>query len=913
MEAFIASMNGLSASDFGALAACCALVAVLGCVLAVCEPRITGRASRPQGHKSMISLSHRTMVSLQGRGPLEMAATAAADQAAAFAPAPELAHDRPTDGRLGSLDAWVLSQSATSLARAIRLGVVSSRRVCESMIGWAFATSFSDTRAVVAWRMADSLAEADAADAFLAAWRARTGSVAVPRSAVGPFFGVGCSIKECIGVKGMPRTGGSVPRAEEAGRCAADDDATVVSRLRLDAGHLQAGSGTERGPAPAGAGADILPGAPFGREGSEWMLSQVCSGAAPESAAVPLPAGRGAGLIPLFSTNVSELCLWYEADNPVYGRSSNPYDLTRTTGGSSGGEAAVVASAAVPVGVGSDIGGSIRMPAAFCGVFGHKPTGGLVPNTGQFPFATTRVLCTGPIARYAEDLWPMLCVMAGADGDRDAACRGVPLSVFGLHRSDGSAGVRGVLVRSGPGGPTFTAEVADGEDEAPEPGLPMPPAGGTAVSAPGRVTGRAADDNAAAAPGAVPDEAASGASPGRSSSSVRRRRGPAARRGAPDPAAVPAAGGTVVAGASLSQVPTCATVRGSAAWARYSALRHPVTVQLLRPPRSRLPAGCVMPTSPPHLVAGGPRTVDWSRVTVYVPSITAGWPVSSAVDPEVERSVHCTAEALRARLGCGVEVLDLPELRDAFRLWSSALQAEGPTPCAEFMAEGHPAAGSQAPALRMLLLRLLTLPLTCWLGPGGGRGLCTGRTVAGLARHSIPALGLGVVESLQAAIAPELYAATARAAVALRHRLGAVLDAGRDAGGGGLLVIPTHPVRAPPHSAPLFEFLNVSYTAVFNALTFPATALPVTIVDEAELRADPAWSPAQRAAAADGATPECALPSSVQLVSGRGMDHLTIGAAVELDGVVSSGARFGWRPPPACRDAGIRPSLNGVM
>jgi fatty acid amide hydrolase 2 len=138
---------------------------------------------------------------------------------------------------------------------------------------------------------------------------------------------------------------------------------------------------------------------------------------------------RAAGFIPLGVTNVSELCMWMESNNRVYGRTNNPYDLRRTPGGSSGGEGAIVGAGGAPVGLGSDIGGSIRMPAFFCGVFGHKPSGGLVPNTGQFPLpagATLRYVTAGPLARRAEDLMPVLRALAGPDG-RDPSCAALAL------------------------------------------------------------------------------------------------------------------------------------------------------------------------------------------------------------------------------------------------------------------------------------------------------------------------------------------------------------------------------------------------------------------------------------------------------------------------------------------------------
>ena len=111
--------------------------------------------------------------------------------------------------------------------------------------------------------------------------------------------------------------------------------------------------------------------------------------------------------------------MWIESVNRVYGRTNNAYDAGRTAGGSSGGEGAVVGSGGAPIGLGSDIGGSIRLPAFFNGVFGHKCTAHLVPNTGQWPEAVgepTRMLAVGPLVRRAEDLMPVLRAVAGPDG-----------------------------------------------------------------------------------------------------------------------------------------------------------------------------------------------------------------------------------------------------------------------------------------------------------------------------------------------------------------------------------------------------------------------------------------------------------------------------------------------------------------
>ncbi|KAJ8942041.1 hypothetical protein NQ318_002795, partial [Aromia moschata] len=125
---------------------------------------------------------------------------------------------------------------------------------------------------------------------------------------------------------------------------------------------------------------------------------------------------RNAGAIPIALTNVSELCMWWESANNVHGRSKNPYNTSRIVGGSSGGEGCAQAAAMSAFGIGSDIGGSIRMPAFFNGVFGHKPSPGTVPNHGQYPEPVTeeqaRFLGLGPMCRRADDLLPLLKVIA---------------------------------------------------------------------------------------------------------------------------------------------------------------------------------------------------------------------------------------------------------------------------------------------------------------------------------------------------------------------------------------------------------------------------------------------------------------------------------------------------------------------
>jgi len=148
--------------------------------------------------------------------------------------------------------------------------------------------------------------------------------------------------------------------------------------------------------------------------------------------AVAVARLRAAGGIALGLTNLPEFLLAYESDNMVYGRTNNPYDLTRTPGGSSGGEAATVAAGGSPLGLGTDSGGSIRVPAHFCGVAGLKPTWGRVPLTGLFPppFGTNaRLRHAGPLARYVEDLALALPILAGMDW-RDPSVVPMPLGTM---------------------------------------------------------------------------------------------------------------------------------------------------------------------------------------------------------------------------------------------------------------------------------------------------------------------------------------------------------------------------------------------------------------------------------------------------------------------------------------------------
>ncbi len=127
---------------------------------------------------------------------------------------------------------------------------------------------------------------------------------------------------------------------------------------------------------------------------------------------------RDAGAIILGKTNMPELAFAFETDNLVYGCTNNPYDLSCTPGGSSGGEAAIIAAGGSPLGLGNDMGGSIRLPSHFCGVAGIKPTYGRVPRTGTFPWPGNwleMLWQNGPIARFVEDLILALPIIVGVD------------------------------------------------------------------------------------------------------------------------------------------------------------------------------------------------------------------------------------------------------------------------------------------------------------------------------------------------------------------------------------------------------------------------------------------------------------------------------------------------------------------
>ena len=183
---------------------------------------------------------------------------------------------------------------------------------------------------------------------------------------VGPLCGVPFSIKDSIEVAGAQCTAGTLGRRDTA---PSTEDATLVARL------------------------------------------------------------REAGAIPIARTNLPDLLFAFESDNLLYGATNNPYDAARTSGGSSGGEAALIASCGSPIGLGSDAAGSVRLPAAFCGIAAIKPTSGRLPRTGHFPPAGGWIEALwqiGPMARYVEDLCTVMPLLTGGDG-RDATVVDMPL------------------------------------------------------------------------------------------------------------------------------------------------------------------------------------------------------------------------------------------------------------------------------------------------------------------------------------------------------------------------------------------------------------------------------------------------------------------------------------------------------
>ena len=209
----------------------------------------------------------------------------------------------------------------------------------------------------------------------------------------------------------------------------ADFDA---ERVRAQANAMDAASGDARGP---------LHGLPVTVKSSIAMAGYKCEigsvfhqGDTPAEDAVVVARLRAAGALILGTTNCPEFLMAYETANDLHGRTSNPWDLERTPGGSSGGESAAIAAGMSAAGLGSDSGGSVRVPAHFTGICSLKPTPGRFPGRGHLPpcvgpFSTLGAI--GPMARTMADIQLMFTTLSGQD-DADPASPPIPLRTLTL-------------------------------------------------------------------------------------------------------------------------------------------------------------------------------------------------------------------------------------------------------------------------------------------------------------------------------------------------------------------------------------------------------------------------------------------------------------------------------------------------
>ncbi len=246
--------------------------------------------------------------------------------------------------------------------------------------------------------------------------------------------------------------GGGLPWPSSTRRSTGSPERTALSgrsaRLGRDAARAAAAAVDAR--VAAGGDPGRLAGVPFAVKDVVWEAgieatdgSRSLLGFVPQESAAVVARLVGAGAVVVGRTNVPEFCYRGFCANELYGTTSNPWDLGRTPGGSSGGAAAAVATGLVPLAIGTDGGGSIRIPASFCGVAGIKPTFGRVPREPQWP-GWLSLTHLGPIAFTVEDCALMLSVMAGPDG-RD------PMSLPSLGRdlvaaADDGGGLSGLRV-----------------------------------------------------------------------------------------------------------------------------------------------------------------------------------------------------------------------------------------------------------------------------------------------------------------------------------------------------------------------------------------------------------------------------------------------------------------------------------
>src|SRR5262245_1769979 len=144
--------------------------------------------------------------------------------------------------------------------------------------------------------------------------------------------------------------------------------------------------------------------------------SPIFAGRIPDTDATTVARMKRAGAILLAKTNLPEFSYWIESDNLLTGRTNNPWDLDRSSGGSSGGESAAIAAGMSPLGIGSDLSISVRGPAADTGIVAFKPTHGRIPMTGFWPREPRRDWHAGPMARTIRDLALAYFLLSGPDG-----------------------------------------------------------------------------------------------------------------------------------------------------------------------------------------------------------------------------------------------------------------------------------------------------------------------------------------------------------------------------------------------------------------------------------------------------------------------------------------------------------------
>ena len=647
-----------------------------------------------------------------------------------------------------------------------------------------------------------------------------------------PFWGVPCSIKECFAAKDMPASGTSGLLSRQG--VGSSRDAPAVHRL------------------------------------------------------------RAAGFIALANSNTSELCMWYESSNRLHGRTANMYHPGRMVGGSSGGEACIVSGGGAPVGLGSDVGGSIRLPAHYNGVWGHKPSGGLVPNMGQYPAVDSPILCTGPLTRHAVDLWPLLRLLAGAPRADAAATHaaaaegagGVALSAAAAAGVPCSRPIHGPTAALHPSSPSHVSYACDG-------GWALP----------------------------------------------RRSRGFHSGFLPRDPAHDTAAG----------MLQRMSGVRNTRAVSKLS-LCDAASAFLGGVPRSKGGQGGVKGGLAPVLDASvsgnGSMTrlqnVLRGRIDVFVPrtqDLKHPLGLTSAVQPHVAQCMQRTARSAAAVTGGSVQTLELPELSSAFDLWSALLRAEGGHMFKELLSdEPHYKSMSLAQTVRKLFASAVfdwargnghpeqrveqepipvdareqrpSAALVADADPHLHDPFASKRRAAVLAGkapapeehrvregrtpeervafhpapYTFPGLGLVVIEELPQTLMPSFVEASRIRGLQLRRRLDAQL------GRGGVLVLPVQPMTAPAHNVPMWSFLDVGYTMLFNAALNPVTVVPCGL-DE------------------DG------LPCGIQGGGAGGVDVTSIGGGVLLEGMVLSqggaGGAFGWVPPKVLTD--MHPAPDGVL